>query len=142
MANYYATARTNYVTIINQDGLNQALQHFEKMTQVEQEGKTAFLAEGDSGTFPSYANWTDAEGKEHETEFSWVEHVMPYIAEGEVLVTMEAGAEKLRFIIGYAQAFVRRGDKVRKQHIDLSGIYKKAAKAFAVEQSCITVAEY
>ena len=77
-----------------------------------------------------------------EAEFSWEQHIMPFIAENAVLVVVVAGAEKLRYISGSARAFIRRGDEVSTTAIGLSDIYDKAAQEFGVEQKSISEATY
>jgi hypothetical protein len=140
MANYYGSARSNYVTIIDREGLDKALAPFDRPgIRRSESGKSAFMGnDPDSGSFTS---WGIGENGE-DLEFSWEKHVMPYVAEGEVLVIMEAGAEKLRYIVGVSVAFIRRGDKVQSIFVDIESIYKKAAKKFGVPRAEITDATY
>ena len=77
-----------------------------------------------------------------DVEFSWEQHIMPFIAENEVLVVVIAGAEKLRYVTGFAQALIRRGDEVSTTTIRLSGIYSKAAQEFGVALESISGATY
>lgn len=75
-------------------------------------------------------------------EFSWEDHIMPMVAEGEVFIVMEAGAEKLRYISGYAEAYCRKGKEVGMTALSLYDIYEKASGAFGVETSAIQEATY
>ncbi len=77
-----------------------------------------------------------------EAEFSWERHIMPFIAENEVLVVVTAGAEKLCYVTGFAEAFIRRGDEVSTTTIRLSDIYSKAAQEFGVALKSISEATY
>ena len=105
------------------------------------DGKVVFLGvDPDSGSFPSWAQ--DEEG--NDLEFDWETCVMPFVAEGEVLVTMEAGAEKLRYIVGVAAAFVRVGTEVMSTALSLNDIYAQAVDEFgaAVALKDIDPCEY
>jgi NACalpha-BTF3-like transcription factor len=83
----------------------------------------------------------DLDGTE-EAEFSWVDHVMPFVAEGQVLVVQTIGSEKLRYLTGYTEAFVRRGDEVKFTGLSIEDIYEKAAQEFGVDQAEIASATY
>ena len=65
--------------------------------------------------------------------------VAQQMLEGQVLVVMLAGYEKLRYIVGCAEAWNWKGESV---YLDLSDIYKKAAEAFQVNQDSITDCSY
>ena len=140
MANYYGSARTNAVTIIDKAGLEKALEPFSGLTLSErQDGRVVFLGDDcDSGSFPSCA--IDEGG--NDLEFSWEEHIMPYVAEGEVLVIQEAGAERLRYIVGYSVAYMRIGDEVKSVGVDINDIYEKVAAEFNLDVATINTAEY
>ena len=78
----------------------------------------------------------DENDEEIELELGWVAEQM---MEGQVLVVMLAGYEKLRYIAGYAEAWNWKGESV---YLDLSDIYKKAAETFQVNQDSITECSY
>ncbi len=125
MANYCGAARSNYVRIENREGLRQSLEPFAiDLNEKQQEGEhfCCFLSTTDSGGWPDFVE--DDEG--NELEFSFEELVMPYVKEGECLVVMESGAEKLRYIIGCASALVRKGDKMEVVSLTLNDIYQLA----------------
>lgn len=65
--------------------------------------------------------------------------VSHYLAEGEVAVFMQAGAENVRYVSGWATAVNHLG---RQVHIVLDDIYAKAAVAFHMDSSAITKASY
>lgn len=139
MANWYGTARSNYVRIKDMDGLRKALAPF-PITIEEQDDKVCFLSEEqDSGGWPSWAYLEDEDDSKREVEFDATSCICPYMQEGEVLVMMEAGAEKMCYVSGSAVAFNHNGDYVA---IYLTDIYQKAADAFGVDRAAITEAEY
>lgn len=71
---------------------------------------------------------------DEEIEFSFEKHVVPYLAEGQVLIATAAGAEKLRYITGWATAYAWDG---RTKSISISDITKVAARAFRMDPSQI-----
>ena len=123
-------ARTNYVRIADMPGLKKSVALFGDIDIVEHragEGRYCFFA---SGGFPSMAWLTpeQAAGGPDEIEFSWSEHIMPFVAEGEVLVLIEVGAE----------AYMRIGGRVRQTFLSLQDIYAQAAAEFEVDVESIT----
>ena len=138
MANYYGAARSNFVLVKDMAGLRKSLSVW-PITIEESEGKAVFLSEAPDGDgWPSFAIGADGE----EIAFSFEEHIMPFIKEGEVLVVMEAGAEKLRYLIGWANAYVRSGTTVKKKTVSITDIYRLAARAFRVPVDSISEASY
>lgn len=141
MANYDATARSNYVKLSNPE----AAIRIAKAAGIRVSKSNlhpdlyCFLSENEGG-WPS--TLCDIDNTGEETDFSFEENIMPYVEEGEVLVLMEAGAEKLRYIIGAAVAMQRKGEKVSVCQVHLDGIYKIAAKKFKVAEDSITTATY
>jgi hypothetical protein len=147
MANYYATSRTNYVEVIDPV----AFADMAKRNHLEMliEGDKCGLAPNvnSDGCWPSeFVGFSseigEGEDEPADVEFTFEEHVMPLVKEGQVLVTISAGAEKLRYVSGYATAFIRQGDDVKGVSVSLNEIYGKAALAFGVPVTAITAAEY
>jgi hypothetical protein len=67
----------------------------------------------------------------NDVEFSFEACIMPFIKVGEVLVLQEVGAEKLRYVTGWACAMVRReNDAVDTVGLNLDEIYTKARNTF------------
>lgn len=139
MADWYGAARSNYVRIKDMEGLKASLEPFEieiSHGSDENEGKICLLgSSADNGGMPSYI-WED--GTDEMIEFSFAEHVCPFMEDGEILVVMESGAEKLRYITGYASAYNAKGDAV---HVSLSDIYTKAAEFFNIKEDDISRCE-
>lgn len=146
MANWYGTARSNYVRIKDKDmdGLKKALEPFPIQIADgygNNEGKVCFLSnEPDSGGWPSVVySYTDEDCQEEvETEFDPASQICPFMDDNQILVMMEAGAEKLRYITGSAQAYNNAGEFCQ---VTLFDIYEKAQEYFGGDVE-ITVAEY
>lgn len=133
---WHGAARSNYVPIEDEEGLEKALEPFDGLIEMDfdQHGNTGFKVgdESNDGGWPSAA--TDDDG--NAIEFDPVHLICPFMAEGAVLVMMESGADKYREITGNAIAYKKDGTKVE---IYLNGIYEKAAQAFGVDRTSIGV---
>jgi hypothetical protein len=141
MADWYGTARSNYVKVADKEGLNKALEPFEMDVHHNMEDDTvAFFGIDQYGGWPGWCDVYNEEKDQYdEVEFDPETHIVPYLADGEVLIMMECGAEKLRYITGHASAFTKGKPSV---YLSLGDIYKKAAEAFGVEAGTISIAEY
>lgn len=132
MANWYGTARSNYFKVKDEQAFRAALAQLEDIKVIDDrtrlddpgEGRFALLVEdSDSGSWPSWV-FSDDESDEPD-EVDLVAVIAPHLAEGEVAVLMEAGAEKLRYITGWALAFNGKGE-IRR--VSLDDIYDAAAE--------------
>ena len=131
MSNWYGSARTNQVTVIDMEGLKNALIPFEVTIHEREDNEVVFLPPNESdGDF--YYSVIDEDTGE-DIEFNWESIVMPYIKENDVLIVMCCGAEKLRYLSGDTQAYIRRGDNVESIGINLSDIYDMAKDKFNVD---------
>lgn len=140
MANYQATARSNYVKIKDMEGLKKALKPFD-IAIWEQDGMVGFgQSEMSDGGWPGWCLISVADDEpEEEIEFDPAIQICPFMEEGQVLVMMESGHEKLRYVQGHAQAFNTKGGYVQ---LILRDIYQMAADKFGVPLATITHAEY
>lgn len=145
MANWIGASRTNYFHC-DLPALEKAIEPFDLSIEDGEDGTVMLSSEdADTGAWPSFGQLDVEEADEgypDEIEFSFETIVMPHVAEGEVVIAMSVGAEKLRYASGYAEAFIRRGDKVESCGINLEGIYTLAANTFGVQLAAITAAEY
>ena len=130
MANWNGKARTNYVRVKDYDALLKAVEDLP--VEVEPHYKavnfvTFNAPDNDTGDF--YMQYVDDDGEEH--HWSWVEDIVPHLAEGQVLILMVIGSEKLRYMTGYAEAYAWDG---RRTQINIDEIYSRAAAEFGVKQ--------
>lgn len=122
MANYYGTGRSNYVRVKDEEAFRRAAERLDCEVVTDQEGRFAILDDNPDGggfSFIEYPDEPDAEPVEHVVE----ELLGPLLADGEVMVLMEAGHEKHRYVTGWAMAFNNR-QEVRR--VDLDDIYELA----------------
>ena len=133
MANYYGAARTNYVRVSDMDGLKGFLEDW-PIEIYEKDGKAAFFsADGDSGGWPMYRLGKNDEDEDIEFDF---EELMMFVEPMEVLVFMETGAEKLRYLVGFSYAYMRdKAGNVLTCSVDIQDIFNKAAEKFGVRKS-------
>jgi hypothetical protein len=141
MSNWYGAARSNYVAIKDMEGLKKSLDPFPiSIIPRESDGKICLLSDDiDNGGWPTCACGTDASGEDMEILFNPPELICPFMKNGEILIIMEAGAEKLRYISGTAVAFKHTGESVS---IFLDDIYQKAANEFGVPIDTINLCQY
>jgi hypothetical protein len=135
MANWYGTARSNYFRVNNPDTFREEMDALEGIAVVtrEIEGETRYgiLETGGEG-------WPYSQYNEETQVYDDVDigaTLMEHLADGEVCVLIEAGAEKHRSITGHAIAFNNKGDEVS---VALNEIYDRAAAL----GTTITRAEY
>lgn len=140
-------ARSNYVQIADMDGLMKALEPFSDITiESGDRGEgNCFLVQTDDGGWPSWGEVERADPEDpentilEEIEFDPAVHIMPFLVPDQVLITMQSGHDKLRYIDGSAAAYHTDG---RKVSFGLFEIYEKAAKEFGIPQERISACEY
>ena len=128
MANYSGTARSNYFKVRNAAAFKAAIDAIAELAYWETNGTFAvYSCDPDTGCWPSVEVNPDAE----ETETLHMADILaPHLGDGEVVVLMQTGHEKLRYLSAHAEAFDNTGKMVR---LALSDIYDKAKEAFGVE---------
>ncbi len=132
MANYYATARSNYFAVKDETAFREWAGILGlTILEPDHRDKTADgllrlgIASGyndDSGGWPT--SLTDEETGDYE-DIDVAEQLVAHLADGEVAVLIEAGNEKLRYISGLAVAVNNKG---RTVIVDLDSIYTAARK--------------
>lgn len=138
MANWYGTSRTNYVKVISLE----AAEAFAKTRTLEVDPHPTevnfvmFTSTDESGGFNHWQY--DPVAEEITDCWSW-EEVAEILVEGQVLIVMEIGAEKLRYLTGSAIAVTWDG---RTAYMTLENIYQKAAEEFGVPSRSIAHCSY
>jgi len=130
MANYYATARSNYFAVKDEQafrawatlrGLTILEPDFQDITA---DGISRFgIAPGDdddSGSWPT-VHFNDETGEDDDIDIA--QQLAEHLADDEVAVLIEVGNEKLRYMIGTAEAVNNKGESV---FVDLETIYESA----------------
>ena len=133
MANYYATCRSNYVRVKNPKRFKDILSEYDLDIIEDDDGRIGFLSRTEDG-FPRML-----EPDEHD-EHGYINddtRIPECLHDDEVLVIMEIGNEKMRYLIGYALAINSDG---RQCSVSLDEIYSRAEANFGNKPK--TPAEY
>jgi hypothetical protein len=132
MANYCSTARTNYFRVKDVDAFNAWAKEYEdnyRVEVVDKEDTFAILFDGESGIPTS----REVDGDYDDIDF--MDELSKHLADDEVAILHEAGAEKLRYINGFAIAI---NNKAERRVVSLDDIY-----TFAKELGKnVTLAQY
>ena len=136
MANFTGAQRSNYV-MFKPEKLEEVREYLEQFSvelspDSNQPEFYCLLPSSQSEDIFSTSNIEE----DVQLELGWVAEQM---MEGQVLVVMLAGYEKLRYIVGSAEAWNWKGESVC---LCLSNIYKKAAEAFQINIDSITDCSY
>lgn len=137
MANYYASCRSNYFKVKDEDKFRE---YFSKVSGIEihdrSDGSFCLLGcDIDGGGWPSV--YYDEEQEDY-IEYDFMDGIAEFLAEGEVAIFMEVGAEKLRYLVGYAYAVAWTGETMG---VSIDDIYAQATDKF-VGCNTITGCEY
>ncbi len=130
MANYCATARSNYFAVKDETAFREWAAHL-GLTVLEPDRRNApansILRFGiASGSDGDCGSWPDSTYDEEENENKQIDltgQLADHLADDEVAVLLEVGNENLRYVGGTAIAVNNRGETV---FIDLDGIYHAA----------------
>jgi hypothetical protein len=123
MATYYETARTNTFLVKDIEAFKNELEMFKALEVItsEHEDKTyVCLLNSNENGFP-FDYYDDHFGEY--VEIDWEAIFAKHLQDDSVAIIMGAGAEKLRYIHGYAIAFNNKGET---RMIHLTDIYKIA----------------
>ena len=134
MSNYEGAARSNYFQVKDSDAFEDAMAPFDIEVSYGVNDTVCLLSQSEGG-------WPNSglDDDDNQIDFTFEAIVCPHMRPGQVLVCIESGHEKLRFVGGQAVAFNSEGASVA---ITLYDIYDKAAAAFGVARNLITTAEY
>jgi len=131
MANYYATARSNYFKVKDADAFKAwCLRSSLEVLEGNENLYAIASADPDGGGWPCQRD--DEPGNELE-EFDLVDELAGHLAGNCVAILMESGAEKLRYVIGVAIAVNAKGESIQ---IELEDIYDRAAGLGEVLTRC------
>ncbi len=124
MANWYGTARSNYFRVKDKQKFTEWATSIDGLELIEdEEGRVGLGCNHDySGGWPDLVYNQDTDDYE---EIDVVKSVAAHLQEGSVAVFMEVGAEKMRYVTGWAVAVNHKGDTAR---VSLDDIYKQAAE--------------
>lgn len=120
MADYYASARSNYFRVKDKDAF---VNHIQKMVpdvtvdKEETDGKDYYVLLFEEG-IPTWCY----DDKYNDVEIDWRAFFAKHLEEDSIAVLMEAGAEKLRYIAGLAFAYNAKGEELVVSLLDIYGL--------------------
>ena len=126
MADWCGTARSNYFRVRDENAFKAwaARLGLECWPCDDNDGSFAIAGEQASGGWPTSV---DDDGEEGLREVDVIRELAAHLADGEIAVLMEIGAEKLRYVTGNAVALDNTG---RCVSLRLADIYDLAGAEF------------
>lgn len=136
MANWHGTSRSNYFRVKDPTVFRQWAERlgFGSLSEKTMQRSSAFTEARALAMVPGLSTTTTPIG-----EIDLPSELSTHLAEGQVAVLMEVGAEKLCYVTGSACAINHLGHVI---DISLGDIYREAARTFRIRESEITRAEY
>ena len=122
MANYTASARSNYFRVKDEDAFQREMDGVPNIKCHRDKDGRFMIHETMGEGWPGFRY---DEETDEEVEIDVAEIVYPHLADGEVAILMESGHEKLRYVTGYAVAINQRGER---RSLNLSDIYEQARR--------------
>lgn len=131
MADYSCAARSNYFLVKDREAFDRALEPFDiDICERASDERICLLVTISSG----WPNYLYDEESDDDIDIDIAELVAPHLAGDDVALFVEAGAEKLRYVNGWAIAVNGKGER---REVHLSDIYD-----LAKELGSCTQAEY
>lgn len=129
MSQMYGNARTNFVPVIDIEGLKRSVEPFEIIIHHNAKDDTYCLVK------PEYADYdfpdTIEDDDGNEISFTWTDNVMPFIKENTGLEVRTVAYDK-RDLFGDTTIFIRHGDTVDAVGISLDNIYNMAKDKWGI----------
>lgn len=126
MANYVGSARSNCFRVRDEATFLSWVETLPGVVARRENGNPGrfvlLVEDGDDGGWP---NWRYVDEGEDEKVDLYGE-LAAHLAEGEVAVLQEVGAEKLRYLVGYAVAVNHRGEKLA---VSIDDVYERVRAA-------------
>lgn len=117
MANYYGSARSNRFRVKDVDAIVEAFGPYEVEVFVDDAAEsivTLLARDSDGAGWPTFVYVEEPEDSpddfEEYVEIDYPALIAPHLAEGSVAILFEAGAEKLRYLVGTAWAINAAGE--------------------------------
>jgi len=142
MANYYATARTNYFEVKDPDKFKAFVAKMPDLVLIEKTVCDAkrkrtlygfYVENPDGGGFPTV--WATRKGQWQDVALC--NATARHLKDGEIAIFVEAGHEKSRYVTGYAIAINSKGKSVE---LCIDNIYNMLDKL--APKGAVTRAEY
>ena len=135
MANYYENARTNYFKVKDENKFKEFVGSLDGLEICnDKEGRHCILFDYEFGVpYSKYNEETD-----DYDGFDFLGELSKHLTDNSIAIVMGAGTEKLRYIIGYAEAINSKGERVS---VNIDTIYNLAKQKFGKDAE-VTPAQY
>ena len=133
MANWYGVVRTNYFRVKDVAAFEAAFANYDVEVIEDSEGRVGLVGSSE-GYWPDVV--VDYENGPTDIDFDITEAVAEHLLDNEVAVFVGSGAEKARYVTGYATAINAAGERLG---ISIDDIYGLVKQQWGVEP---TAAEY
>lgn len=133
MAVWTGTARSNYFAVKDLQAFREAVDREIPDVDIQEgdpdgeyRGKVCLIVgrDSDSGGWPSTRYDEEADD---DVDVDIVKTVQPHLVDDEIVVLMEVGSERTKYVTGEARAFSTKGDPIS---ISLNDIYALAAQSY------------
>lgn len=123
MANWYGSARSNFVRVKNVNAFRDWVETLPDVEIVERDDQfSLWVGSGsDSGGWPS-VRWDDNDQRQ---DIDLAAEIAPHLSAGEVFIFCECGAEKLRYLTGWATAVNDLGETLQVSIEDIYALVRK-----------------
>ena len=125
MADFHATSRSNFVIVKDAQAAIASLKNYDIPIRLHPKNANAIMLEGceADGTF----NLSYVDEEFNDIYLDLAEWSATHLADNQVLVLVSAGAEKLRYISAWAEAYTWKGEVVTVNLLDtlFKKIYEK-----------------
>jgi hypothetical protein len=124
MANYYGQTRTNYFLVKDAEAFKAEMANYEvNVIEQQMHGETGYgILDTDSDGGGLQWSQFNEETEDYD-DLAWEDIIGKHLKDGSVCVLMETGAEKYRYLTGWAVAFNNKGESRR---VNLTDIYDLA----------------
>lgn len=133
MANYIASSRSNYFKVKDAEAFKDWASGLSGVVVWDKEDAFALAVDDDCGAWPS-DRWVEEANDWINIDFA--QELSVHLQDDQVAVLMEVGAEKLRYLVGTAEAINAKGESI---YLSLSQIYGMALEKFGIDP---TLAEF
>jgi hypothetical protein len=127
MANWYGTSRTNYFKVKDTDAFKGFVSQFSGV-KLWDGPDGAFALGADSGSDGYWPSEFPDDGSGEDIDF--IDAVSEHLADGEIAVFVTSGAEKLRYVTGYAIAVRNDGERLQ---VSIDDIYELVMSEWGVQ---------
>ena len=119
MANYTASSRSNYFRVKDTEAFRKWADDLELKVEPNDDGMLMIWADCENGDWPDFRFNEETDDYD---EIAFYGELAEHLVPGEIAILMEVGAEKLRYLCGYAVAIDHEGNM---ETVSINQIYDK-----------------